>query len=197
MLSAIEAIAALKDRLEREKELPLRAVQVTPVDAKELRRLESTLGKVLPEAYLQFITQHGLFCATNWRGMERARMLSPAEVLERHEWNKEFVEEDSFGDGEEEKEAARRELEVRRRLVPFQYIADSYVSDFYSFDKQLYRAKGALIMQAYHDDFDLATWLLDETPDLSGCTFDFDEHMRWVLRECLEEGSWGRMDKAG
>ena len=191
MPSAIEAIAALKERLGREKELPIKAVQVTPVGGEELRQLERTLGKVLPEAYLQFITQHGLFRATDWRGEERARMLSPAEVLERHEWNKEFVEEDSFGDEDDEKEAARRELEVRRRLVPFQYIARSYVSDFYSFDTGLRRANGALILQAYHDDYDLAPWLLDETPDVSGCTFDFDEHMSWVLRECLEEGKWG------
>ncbi|MFP2929179.1 SMI1/KNR4 family protein [Pyxidicoccus sp. 3LG] len=195
MSSAIEAIAALKERLAREKELPLRAVQVTPVDGKELKQLELVLGQVLPEAYLQFITRHGLFSATDWRGQERARMLSPAEVLERHAGFKEFVEEDSFGDEEDEKEAALRELEVRSRLVPFQYLAHSNVSDFYSFDTGLRRANGALILQAYHDDYDLAPWLLDEAPDVSGCTFDFDEHLRWVLRECLEEGRWGRTEK--
>ncbi|WP_239470162.1 SMI1/KNR4 family protein [Archangium violaceum] len=178
--------------MEREKELPLKAVHVTPVGGKELSQLERTLGKVLPETYLQFITQHGLFRATDGYGHERARMLSPSEVLERHEWYKEFVEEDSFGDEEEEMEAARREAEVRRRLVPFQYISNSNVSDFYSFDTGLRRATGPLIMQAYHDDYDLAPWLLAEAPDVSGCTFDFDEHMSWVLRECLEEGKWGR-----
>ena len=55
---------------------------MTPVDAKELHILESTLGKVLPESYLQFITRHGLFSATDAHGDELARMLSPAEVLD-------------------------------------------------------------------------------------------------------------------
>lgn len=189
---AIEAIEALKERLTREQGLPLKEVSIIPVRADELVQLERSLGEVLPETYLQFITQHGLFLATDWTGRERARMLSPLEVLERHEWSKELIEEDSFGDEEDEREAALLEREVRSRLVPFQYIADSNVSDFYAFDTGLRRDSGPLILQAYHDDYDLAPWLLDESPDVSGCTFDFDEHLRWVLRACLEEGKWGR-----
>ncbi|XXF79690.1 SMI1/KNR4 family protein [Myxococcaceae bacterium GXIMD 01537] len=192
MPSAIEAIAALKERLSREPGLPIRAVSVTPVREEELRALEDALGKLLPESYLQFITQYGLFRATDKAGLEQARMLSPAEVLNEHERHQEFVEEDSFGDEEEEMEAARRELEVRRRLIPFQFIADSHVSNFYSFDTGWRRDSGALIIQALHDDYDLAPWLLDEAPDTSGCTFDFDEHMNWVIRACLSEGKWGR-----
>ncbi|GMU01592.1 hypothetical protein KH5H1_57120 [Corallococcus caeni] len=191
MPRAMDAIEALKERLGREKGLPLQTVRLTPVDAKELHLLEGTLGKVLPGSYLQFITRHGLFSATDARGCELARMLSPAEVLERHEWQKQFVEEGSFGDEEEELEAARREAAVRARLIPFQYVSYD-VSDFYCFDMGLRRAEGLLIFQAYHDDFDLAPWLLDESPDVSACTFDFDEHLTWVLRECLNEGKWGR-----
>ena len=191
MPRAIDAIEALKERLGREKGLPLQAVRLTPVDAKELRILESALGKVLPESYLQFITRHGLFSATDAHGGELARMLSPAEVLERHAWQKAFMEGGSFGDEEEDLEAARREAEVRARLVPFQYVSRD-VSDFYCFDMGLRRAEGLLIFQAYHDDFDLAPWLLAESPDVSACTFDFDEHLTWVLRECLNEGKWGR-----
>ncbi|WP_233612028.1 hypothetical protein [Corallococcus sp. AB045] len=66
------------------------------------------------------------------------------------------------------------------------------MSDFYCFDMGLRRAEGLLIFQAYHDDFDLASWLLAESPDVSACTFDFDEHLTWVLREFLNEGKWGR-----
>ncbi|MBZ4334101.1 SMI1/KNR4 family protein [Corallococcus interemptor] len=185
MPSAIEAIHALKDRLSREQGLPLRAVSVTPVREEELRLLEAALGSLLPKAYLQFITQHGLFAATDSSGHERARMLSPAEVLEQHAGYQEFLEEDSFGEEEDEREAALRELEVRRRLIPFQYIADSFVHDFYSFDTGWRRDEGALILKACHDDYDLAPWLLDDAPDTSGCTFDFDEHLNQVLRELL------------
>ncbi|WP_255424234.1 hypothetical protein [Corallococcus sp. AB011P] len=42
-----------------------------------------------------------------------------------------------------------------------------------------------LILKAYHDDYDLAPWLLDEAPDTSGCTFDFDEHLIQVIRALL------------
>lgn len=185
MPGAIEAINALKERLSREQGLPLRAVSVTPVREEDLRLLEDALGPLLPNAYLQFITRHGLFAATDASGYERARMLSPSEVLERHEWYKEFVEEDSFGEEEDEREAALRELEVRRRLIPFQYIADSSVHDFYSFDTGLRRDEGMLILKAYHDDYDLAPWLLDAAPDTSGCTFDFDAHLNQVIRALL------------
>ncbi|MBN8466733.1 SMI1/KNR4 family protein [Corallococcus exiguus] len=185
MPSAIEAINALKERLSREQGLSIRSVSVTPVREEELRLLEDALGPLLPKPYLQFITRHGLFCATDAAGHERARMLSPAEVLERHEGFKEFVEEDSFGEEEDEREAALRELEVRRRLIPFQYIADSFVHDFYSFDTGWRRDEGALILKAHHDDYDLAPWLLDEAPDTSRCTFDFDEHLSQVIRALL------------
>jgi hypothetical protein len=168
-------------------------VQLTPVDAKELRLLEDALGPVLPGSYLQFITRHGLFSATDAQGHEHARMLRPAEVLEQHARQKEFMEDGSFGDEEEDLEAARMEAEVRSRLVPFQYITH-YVHDFYCFDTGLRRDTGPLILQAYHDDYDLAPWLLDESPDVSSCTFDFDEHLRWVLRQCMDEGKWGRQD---
>ncbi|MHA7632496.1 SMI1/KNR4 family protein [Corallococcus sp. M7] len=185
MPSAIEAINTLKERLAREQGLPIRAVSLTPVSEEELRPLEDALGPLLPKSYLQFITRHGLFRATDDAGHERARMLSPAEVLEQHAGYQEFVDEDSFGEEEDEREAALRELEVRRRLIPFQYIASSSVHDFYSFDTGWRRDEGMLIFKAYHDDFDLAPWLLDEAPDTSGCTFDFDEHLNQVLRELL------------
>jgi hypothetical protein len=190
MTALIDTVLTLKERLAREQGLPLRSIQLTPVKPEELRRLEDALGPALPPAYLQFIRQHGLFSATDARGQERARMLSPAEVLEEHQRQKEFMEDGSFGDAEEELEAARREAEVRSRLVPFQYVT-RYASDFYCFDTGMRRATGPLILQAYHDDFDLAAWLLDEAPDVSACTFDFEEHLRWVLRECMEEGRWG------
>lgn len=192
MTAVIEAIEALRERLKREKGLPLQSVSVTPVPAKELLALERELGKQLPASYLQFLTQHGLFHATDFRGQEQSRMLSPAEVLERHAWSKEFIKEGCFGDEEDELEAAVLERQVRSRFIPFQYLAYSSVSDFYTFDPGVRRDSGPLIFQAYHDDFDLAAWLLDENPDVSSCTFDFEEHLRWVLRECLEEGKWGR-----
>ncbi|QSQ22341.1 SMI1/KNR4 family protein [Pyxidicoccus parkwayensis] len=191
MADIIETLLALKERLEREKGLPLQSIQLTPVDPKELRRLEDALGPVIPPAYLQFITRHGLFSATDAHGQERARMLSPSEVLEEHTWQKECIEEGVFGDEEDELEASRQEAKVRSRLVPFQYVTH-YVRDFYVFDMGLRRDTGPLIFAAHHDDFDLAPWLLDEAPDVSGCTFDFDEHLRWVLRECMEGGRWGR-----
>jgi hypothetical protein len=188
---AIEAIEALKERLAREKGHPLQSVHLTPVKAEELRLLETSLGKELPEAYLQFLTRHGLFSATDAQGGELARMLSPPEMLEEHAWQKGFMEGGSFGDAEEELEAARQEAEVRARLAPFQYISRT-VRDFYCFDTGLRRDNGLLIVNAYHDDFELAPWLLSESPDVSGCTFDFDEHLTWVLRQCMEEGRWGR-----
>ncbi|NMO17859.1 SMI1/KNR4 family protein [Pyxidicoccus fallax] len=195
MPAAIEAIEALKERLGREKDLPVQSVRLTPVEAAELEKLERALGSMLPASYLQFIARHGLLSVTDWRGQERARMLSPSEVMEGHEYQKDFIEEDAFGDEEEDLEAARREAQVRKRLVPFQYISSRAVSDFYCFDTELRRDTGPLILQVFHDDFELAPWLLDASPDVSFCTFDFDEHLGWVLRECLEEGAWGRQEK--
>ena len=90
-----------------------------------------------------------------------------------------------FGEEEDARDAALRELEARRRLIPFQYIASSSVHDFYSFDTGWRRDEVMLILKAYHDDYDLAPWLLDEAPDTSGCTFDFDEHLTQVIRELL------------
>ncbi|MBJ6764149.1 SMI1/KNR4 family protein [Myxococcaceae bacterium JPH2] len=192
MVSAMEAIEELWARLARETDLPIKVLELTPVDGTALRELERTLGELLPASYLRFVAQHGLLRVTDRAGIEQARMLSPSEVLEFHEGFKTFVEEDSFGDEEDEREAALLELEVRRRLVPFQYIADPYVNNFYSFDTGLRQPSGPLIIQAYHDDYDLASWLLSDAPDTSSCTFDFDEHLRWVLKACAGEGKWGR-----
>ncbi|MCP3166993.1 SMI1/KNR4 family protein [Myxococcus qinghaiensis] len=77
MSTVIETIEALNARLTREKELPLESVRITPVSAKELLTLERELGKQLPASYLWFITEHGLFSATDFQGQERSRMLSP------------------------------------------------------------------------------------------------------------------------
>lgn len=160
--------------------------------AQYLHVLESSLGALLPQAYLDFISQHGLFSAVDWRGHERARMLSPTELLKALQWSKETIEEGCFGDNEDELEAAILEMKIRERIIPFQYIAATNVSDYYYFDTGMRRDTGRLIFPARHDDFDLSTWLLDGEPDVSGCTFDFDEHLRWVLREGLEEKDWGR-----
>ncbi|NVI98036.1 SMI1/KNR4 family protein [Myxococcus sp. AM009] len=192
MSRAIDSILALQERLKHERELPLKSVSLTPVPSQDLHMLESSLGALLPQAYLDFISRHGLFSAVDWRGQERARMLSPTEVLETLQWSKAYVEEGAFGDNEDELEAALLERKLRGRLIPFQYIAWSNVSDYYYFDTGMRRDTGPLIFPARHDDFDLSTWLLDGAPDVSGCTFDFDEHLRWVLRASLEEKDWGR-----
>ncbi|WP_434348185.1 SMI1/KNR4 family protein [Myxococcus virescens] len=192
MSRAIDSILALQERLKHETKLPLRSVSLTPVAAQDLHILESSLGARLPQAYLDFISQHGLLSAVDWQGHERARMLSPTELLETLQWSKEYVEEGAFGDDEDELEAAILEKKLRERLIPFQYIASTNVSDYYYFDTGMRRDTGLLIFPARHDDFDLSTWLLDGEPDVSGCTFDFDEHLRWVLREGLEEKDWGR-----
>jgi hypothetical protein len=192
MPAAIDLVRALQERLSHETNLPLRSVTLTPVDARELQALEAKLGRLLPEAYLQFIAKHGLVSATTTFGRVYARMLSPAEVLDRHEWSQELIEEGAFGDEEDELEAARLEHEVRSRLIPFQYMAESNVSDYYCFAPGMRRDAGPLIFPARHDDFELAPWLLDANPVVSGCTFDFDEHLAWVLRAGQEEGDWGR-----
>ncbi len=191
-LSAIDAILALQERLKHETNLPLRSVSLTPVDSRDVEVLVASLGAALPPAYLDFVSRHGLLSAVDSRGLERARMLSPVELLEALQWSRETIEEGCFGDSEDELEAAILEKKIRERLIPFQYIAFDNVSDYYCFDPGTRRDTGPLIFPARHDDFELATWLLDAEPDVSGCTFDFDEHLRWVLREGLEEQDWGR-----
>ncbi|AKQ64838.1 hypothetical protein A176_001750 [Myxococcus hansupus] len=191
-LSAIDTLLALQERLKHETNLPLRSVSLTPVDAKDLDLLVSSVGTSLPPAYLDFVSRHGLLSAMDWRGFERARMLSPLALLEALQWSRETIEEGCFGDNEDELEAAILEKKLRERIIPFQYIASNNVSDYYYFDPGTRRDTGPLIFPARHDDFDLATWLLADAPDVSGCTFDFDEHLRWVLREGLEEKDWGR-----
>ncbi|NVJ09295.1 SMI1/KNR4 family protein [Myxococcus sp. AM001] len=192
MSGAIDSILALQERLKHETELPLRSVSLTSVAAQDLHMLESAVGALLPPAYLDFVSRHGLLSAVDWQGHDRARMLNPTELLEALQWSRETIEEGCFGDNEDELEAAILEKKLRERLIPFQYVAATNVSDYYYFDTGLRRDTGPLIFPARHDDFDLSTWLLDGEPDVSGCTFDFDEHLRWVLRAGLEEQDWGR-----
>lgn len=192
MSRAIDTILALQERLKHETNLPLRSVSLTPVAAQDLDMLVSSVGALLPPAYLDFVSRHGLLSAVDWRGYDRARMLSPIGLLEALQWSRETIEEGCFGDNEDELEAAVLEKKIRERIIPFQYIASTNVSDYYYFDTGTRRDTGPLIFPARHDDFELAPWLLAKEPKVSDCTFDFEEHLRWVLREGLEEKDWGR-----
>lgn len=162
-------------------------VTFSPVSAAEVAELERALGALLPPKYLAFIKQRGVCFTQNTRGDRVVRMLRPAEVLELFAWSQEFVDEFSFGEREVDRQAALRELEVRKRLIPFQYVALEYVSDFHCFETGHRRGDDVLIIDAFHDDFELAPWLLNDAPNLSHCTFDFEEHLERVLRKALDE----------
>lgn len=162
-------------------------VSFSRVSVAGLRKLERKLGALLPPKYLAFLEQRGVCSVIDARGEALARLLKPHEVLQRHAWSQEFVDEFSFGDEPEDRASALRELELRKRLIPFQYVARDSVSDFHCFDTGHRRRANVLIIDAFHDDFDLADWLLADSPDLSHCTFDFEKHLERTFRKVLDE----------
>lgn len=145
------------------------------VPAKDVARLRRAFAKTLGDhPYFDFLARIGRL-----HGI-KSEMLSPEEVLAQHEAQRRFFEHASFGDEPEDEENLRIEQAFRGTLVPFQYVRTR--GDFFCFVTSNVTRAGPLILDAYHDDCELAhpgdalTNPRRKTP----YTRSFTQHLAWL-----------------
>lgn len=153
--------------------------ELVSVSDREVAMLREEFGSALglEHDYFSFLEQLGLLSGRD------LSMLTPGQILEERDRQLAFYDGGSFGDNPEEEESLRNEARFRTSLVPFQYGHGK--GDLFCFVTLNRQAQGPLILDVYHDDFELAG------PNCSGplCdpevatvfTYDFARHLEWVI----------------
>lgn len=176
---------SIEETVERLLGLGFELVSVADDDVAMLREeFGSVLG--LKHEYFSFLEQFG---ALSGRHLS---MLTPCQVFEERDRQLDFYEGGSFGDSPEEKENLRSEARFRTSLVPFQYRHGK--GDLFCFVTLNRRAQGPLILDVYHDDFELAgpncSGPLCDPQEVTVYTYDFAQHLEWVISLVTEETSY-------
>lgn len=149
------------------------------IEMRPVENLSSLWGLGLPADYLSLIDTVGIVTGTD--GYD---MLTPSEVRDAVQRQHEFYDGATFGDSDEDQRALQAEAAFRRRLIPFQYVGTR--GDFFCYLTS--SNKPAIILDVYHDDYELAGAAFDEEP--TPYTTDIIEHLRWVAQMIDNEGGY-------
>lgn len=174
-----DVLARLRTSVERLEEAGLRFSRVSDAALDATRRqLEPLVGNAHP--YLLMLEHCGVLAFRGAYGF-----LPPAELPRARQTQRSFFDGASFGDDEAAGARMRAEQEFRNQLVPFQYAKTT--GDFFCFVAHNRTQQGPLILDVYHDDFELTGGgaLSDPTAETT-YTRDFCQHLSWVADALID-----------
>ncbi len=146
----------------------------------DIDTLQARLGHLInaDHPWFSFLRSVGILCTDGAYGM-----LSPDAVVEAHRAQETFYAQAVIGDQAEEADHVAKEQRFRSALIPFQYVHST--GDFYCFVTSNSTREGPLIVDIYHDDFELAGGAFTDSALPTPYTRSFKEHLNW-LADMLE-----------
>ncbi len=146
--------------------------KASPADVRAMR--QGLVGVLAAHPYFDFVEHFGIFEAP------RYAFLAPHDVLAARVYQQEFFEGASFGDAPEDEANLAQEQAFRCTLVPFQYAASR--RDYFCLATANTTKAGPLIIDIYHDDFELVSNgdALSNPLRATVYTRDFAQHLAWV-----------------